>query len=574
MRLLVISVLLFATVGLAQAAPLQQERFGTLTTLTSYFPANSILYAAIRTDLDYLLQLNAVYERVIGQFSDEDDVPENLDAWLSLATQDPLGGAFSETVAPWLGESLAIGAYPLEGTVGTRIVLQITDADAALNAITQLYESEQGWVRRELNDYTVFAAPDFDQRIAVYDEVVIFSDHGPEPQQIPTLSPDITTNPYYQDALDRLPDNPYNLIGFVDVPLLAALSNIETIEGVPGALFYRLLGALSFGGYLLDDQTLALDMVQRLGNDTGLQALGINLPGEGAILSTELLSRIPSDALAVVQGVDLAAQLDVIGAGMTGVSQALGPAYDSLLLTVLNQPAGAQSIGILRSISTAIPDVVFANLSGFNYETEIRPLLTEDWAAVVSLNPVYDPASPQPLKQQVFEGAALIELADSQSATAFLQKLSRELAITLYSLDQTQAIEITEQDLPGEAQGLRITQMQDTEAGRVVIQEWVIATDGAVLVIGAPTLVTRMIAAEGGGFTINENWLVAESGLAAYMNADVASLLLRHSGNFRGNLDPAIEPLLVFYQLAHSASISLGGNTDRDLRLRLTFSLK
>jgi hypothetical protein len=572
-RLLMLTAVLLASFVLTQAAPSHQERFGTLTSLTTYFPANSVLYSSIRTDLDYLLQLNGVYERVISQLG-ADDLPENLDALLSLATQDTLGGTFGDTVAPWLGESMAIGAYPLEGELGTRIVLQITDEDAALNAVTQLYEVGQGWSRRDLNDYTVFAAPLFDQRLAVYDDVLVFSDNGPEPQQIPTLAPDITTNSYYQDALDRLPDNPYNLIGFVDVPLYAALNDIDSLEGVLGALFYRAVGALSFGGYLLDDQTLALDMVQRLGNDTGLQALGINLPGEGATLSTELLERIPSDALAVVQGADLAAQLEVIGTSVAGVSEALGPAYNNLLLTLVNQPGSAQSVGILGALTTAVPEVVFANLSGFDYETEIRPLLTEDWAAVVSLNPVYDPASTQPLKQQLFQVAALIEMPDPQAAQDFLQKLRRELTISLYSLDEGQPIVITDQDLPGEAQGLRIAQYQDVGAGRAITAEWVIATDGAVLAIGAPTLVTRMIAGEGGGFVMNENWLVSESGLAAYVNPDAASLLLRYTGNFTGDLDPAIEPLLVLYQVAQSASITIGGNADRDLRLRMTFRLK
>jgi hypothetical protein len=572
-RLLMLTAVLLASFVLTQAAPSHQERFGTLTSLTTYFPANSVLYSSIRTDLDYLLQLNGVYERVISQLG-ADDLPENLDALLSLATQDTLGGTFGDTVAPWLGESMAIGAYPLEGELGTRIVLQITDEDAALNAVTQLYEVGQGWSRRDLNDYTVFAAPLSDQRLAVYDDVLIFSDNGPEPQQIPTLTPDITTNSYYQDALDRLPDNPYNLIGFVDVPLYAALNDIDSLEGVLGALFYRAVGALSFGGYLLDDQTLALDMVQRLGNDTGLQALGINLPGEGATLSTELLERIPSDALAVVQGADLAAQLEVIGTSVAGVSEALGPAYNNLLLTLVNQPGSAQSVGILGALTTAVPEVVFANLSGFDYETEIRPLLTEDWAAVVSLNPVYDPASTQPLKQQLFQVAALIEMPDPQAAQDFLQKLRRELTISLYSLDEGQPIVITDQDLPGEAQGLRIAQYQDVGAGRAITAEWVIATDGAVLAIGAPTLVTRMIAGEGGGFVMNENWLVSESGLAAYVNPDAASLLLRYTGNFTGDLDPAIEPLLVLYQVAQSASITIGGNADHDLRVRLMFGLK
>jgi hypothetical protein len=572
-RLLMLTAVLLASFVLTQAAPSHQERFGTLTSLTTYFPANSVLYSSIRTDLDYLLQLNGVYERVISQLG-ADDLPENLDALLSLATQDTLGGTFGDTVAPWLGESMAIGAYPLEGELGTRIVLQITDEDAALNAVIQLYEVGQGWSRRDLNDYTVFAAPLFDQRLAVYDDVLVFSDNGPEPQQIPTLAPDITTNSYYQDALDRLPDNPYNLIGFVDVPLYAALNDLDSLEGALGVLFYRVVGALSFGGYLLDDQTLALDMVQRLGNDTGLQALGINLPGEGATLSTELLERIPSDALAVVQGADLAAQLEVIGTSVAGVSESLGPAYNSLLLTLVNQPGSAQSVGILGALTTAVPEVVFANLSGFDYETEIRPLLTEDWAAVVSLNPVYDPASTQPLKQQLFQVAALIEMPDPQAAQDFLQKLRRELTISLYSLDEGQPIVITDQDLPGEAQGLRIAQYQDVGAGRAITAEWVIATDGAVLAIGAPTLVTRMIAGEGGGFVMNENWLVSESGLAAYVNPDAASLLLRYTGNFTGDLDPAIEPLLVLYQVAQSASIIIGGNADHDLRVRLSFGLK
>src|SRR5689334_13761171 len=122
-QILTVFILLIAfTISLVSAAPPAQERFGTLESLSGYFPKDTMLYAATRTDGAFVSTLDRLAQTVASQLpagTIPPGFPDSLSTALDLlTTQAAGGGTFATTVRPWLGDTLAVGIYPAIRSAG------------------------------------------------------------------------------------------------------------------------------------------------------------------------------------------------------------------------------------------------------------------------------------------------------------------------------------------------------------------------------------------------------------------------------------------------------------------------
>lgn len=381
-RIVTLSILLCGlAVSLVQAAPAAQERFGTLESLSAYFPKDTMLYAATRTDNNFIASLDRILQAVESQLPQgviPPQFPSSLTTALDLLMAQAGGGTFANTVRPWLGDTLAVGIYPAIRSAGGRIVIKITDAKAATDAVVKTLVS---WTSRQVDGYTLLTPTNNDDhnRIAVYADVLIVYSWSEDigPQQVPTVTPNVTANSYYTTALARLPESNYDMIAFVDTPLLVAYNERSSYHSsgdwiFPAAIL-RTLGSTGFGVHVGNDQTLTVDMAQTPGNTAGLDALGIHFTGQGAVLNPDILTRVPSKSVFVMQAADLGSMLEFVGSS----AQSAAKKFQTVLPSIITGAAYGYSVSTAGVVSSAFgglinaewANVFFSNLSGYDYTT-------------------------------------------------------------------------------------------------------------------------------------------------------------------------------------------------------------
>src|SRR4051794_15745177 len=95
-QILILFILLITlTVSIVSAAPPEQERFGTLESLSGYFPKDTMLYAATRTDGAFVASLDRLAQTVAGQLpagTIPPGFPDSLSTALDLLTAQAAGG--------------------------------------------------------------------------------------------------------------------------------------------------------------------------------------------------------------------------------------------------------------------------------------------------------------------------------------------------------------------------------------------------------------------------------------------------------------------------------------------------
>lgn len=139
-RVLIVMTLVFTlTVSIVSAT---QPRFADLEALTAYFPKDTMLYMAARTDEDFITTLDSLVESATTQLPESmfgQGFPVTLTTAIDLITAQAAGGSFEDAIRPWLGDTLAAGMYPAIRSAAGRVVIEITDADAAEQAALRVF---------------------------------------------------------------------------------------------------------------------------------------------------------------------------------------------------------------------------------------------------------------------------------------------------------------------------------------------------------------------------------------------------------------------------------------------------
>ncbi len=563
------------------AAPATQDRYGSLESLSGYFPSDTMLYAAIRTDTQFVASLDRLAHIVESQLPTGTipaEFPVTLSAALDLIAQQATGSTFAGSVRPWLGDTIAVGIYPAVRSAGGRIVIKITDAKAALDAALSALK---GWTSREVDGYTLLTNSTDRNRLAIYPDVMIMYSWSDDldPQQDPKINPNPSLD-RNAALLSHLPSVDYDMMALVDTPLLLAYSQRDSYQSdgnwiIPAALL-RSLGIMGIGVHIGDDQTMTIDVMQSKGNTVGLESLGIHFTGQGLVLPPDTLPLIPRDAFFVGQVADMGSMLEFVGSSAQSAAKKFQMVLPSLITSVAYgysaSTAGLFSGAFSSIINTEWANVFFSNLSGYDYNGEIRPLLGGSNTFFLSFNPAYDPNSPIFVNRELLDGAVVFDTSDDASALAFVSKLQRELAISIYSSGDQHSVRIQEVSLPGNNHGVGLTIYGETGQP---FDEFVAAAYDAHVIIGTRRAVMQVLSGDNVGFDTSiaassTSMRLVDAGMAFYLNMpsanspDWSAFTQSDSGN------PLLQLLPYFVQ---NATLSIAGSSQNDLRMRLTVTL-
>ncbi|MBL8161268.1 MAG: DUF3352 domain-containing protein [Anaerolineae bacterium] len=565
-------VLFTLTIGGSLAAA-QSQRFPQLETLTAYFPTNTLVYGAVRSDPAYIETLSGLYDYVVARLPQDvigSDVPPTLAEVLNQ-TFAGFDGDFDTTVSPWLGESIALGVLPYRNSIEMRLVIAITDQAAALKTLTRPL-ARDGWVEQQQPGYTRFVKDnDYDDSsIVVFPNVIIISS-----EQLTSLetagveSPNLSSSPYYSDAIALLPAASYNLLAYVDTPMVLATSvgsdwSRSQGERLLMAALIRMVGPTAAGGTLTGEKTLTLDVAQRFGNRAGLDALGIQLPGTGQTLDTNFLANVPSDAVLVAHGANL-------NNGYEFVRNNLGEIVNIIGLLPEGSVEGGQTIAGINRLF----EVVFANVTGLNYEQDVQSWVSSDFALFVEANPDFNPNTPNAMWP--VELGAVFRVSDPASAAGFVTKLERELPITLRALDERNTVTVERVEVAAGATAISVTAYEYRfDSDPRIVADSLIGANDSVVVMGTRDAATSILNGEAGGFQAVLPEPLPNTGLALYVNSTPLIAALERWSQLRPGLmnQNDMQQLLVLTNLLEGATISAAGTPNSDLVARLTLTLR
>ncbi len=253
--------------------------------MAAYFPYDTMLFAATRTDegfLDLLNNLSNVTELSGVPFptlrTQIDDLLREVDAKTDL-----------DTIMSWLGDYAAFGILPGADAVDDfYFVLEIEDRAVAESYFESVLPSD--YTKETDATYTTFSSGSGDGNIAIDDTLALIY---PDTVGLPlrTREARLNSNATFQQIIAELPADLYNVLLYADPSIIT-----EGAEIPPGILPD---GALAAGLTILDDSTYVIDLAQ-LGDDSQ----------SAPTVDRDFARFIPRNASMIVHATDLTALYD------------------------------------------------------------------------------------------------------------------------------------------------------------------------------------------------------------------------------------------------------------------------
>lgn len=274
------------------AAPAQNVDTDDLVRLAEFAPAESVFFATIRLDDDYLATLDALLLNIAQRAPDFDPVDftsisdalmqSEMDAWLG-----DRGAIFAPSA-----ENMMMDSFPFV------MIGEITNPEATEAALDDMlafgYDkitTPEGFVRYE---------PEFswDAPYLIAGDLLLFGEVDaalmPDADALRLISSDAFNN-----AADALPESAYNALVYLDVTSIYDAAAFMIPMGMfPGSIAntvnatFQDAGQFALGFTILDERTLVMDAAQ-YGASTG---------GTAQPLDTSLLDRVPANTPLVFQG--------------------------------------------------------------------------------------------------------------------------------------------------------------------------------------------------------------------------------------------------------------------------------
>lgn len=522
--ILILSISLFAPVS----AQVQTEKFGSLVDAAQFFPSSTPIYFAIRTDGEYINTLNDVFvqiqERTVG-------TALSIPAGLDMVFDSIFGSDFQNDVAPWLGNFVAVGIFPMDLMIDYTsrndkaefgVIINITSRDSATEFVSDFFTKRIGGdIRQERgDDFTTFYAGDYDDtRFVITDEYLTITNTDklalPQPLQGSLF------NTYaFEDALNPLPADAYNFVGYVDIATLQSyLSATRDYYYYRNQRFMDLLlvqtmGPIAFAGNIENGNVLVVDTVFSAGNMIGMEQLGLSMPPDLTV-TPEFANVIPSDAIVAVHGVSPLAYGDYFRDSALAVWRYLSasefnPEYDANIEEWVNQGY----VGLGR-----VADAIFSNLTGLSLERDFANWMSSDGVFFMRSNPELDnPQFPIDL-------AFVSQVTDGTQSLESIRRLVRALPLTLRSLG-VRGVVFTETTLEG-ADAL-IMEIHGYEISTKPVLELVISANETVFAIGTHRAVADVLAGRtGGAFPASQAYILPDANMVLYDNVTNALPLAR-----------------------------------------------
>jgi hypothetical protein len=375
----------------AAATPTAAVPTADLTALARVFPADTAIFAAIRTDEAYIETLDGIIAR-INQVLPRSQRIDSLSDTLGL---------FISMMEGWLGDTAALGvnaALLLDDDddndfLAAALAVEVTDSALAVDFMRGFLSSqvdfEDSYTVEESGGVTIFRPKTPRPRLDGVLPFMFTEDYmivgNPEP--VMNRMARLNSVPAFTETMGALPLGDYNIALYLDTQALldaqmTALSELGGIGEMDEALEQfaqagRGLSGLGVGFAILDERSLIIDIVSR--GDPGAIAGALGLE---------------ASASAEAQPIDLSfARFIPAGTPIVTHVTNLAGAYDTLLDAVRAGAllGGAEDITAeaLAEIESGIAGIEFAvrGLTGLDLREEILSWMTGDLAIWLGLTP-------------------------------------------------------------------------------------------------------------------------------------------------------------------------------------------
>ena len=530
--LFVVGAVLVMSVPLAAMAQSAED----LTTLARYFPVESPVFIGVRADDDYLDSLDTLIDRVARVTDEQTPLPAGIRESLTYLIGELVpGGTFDNTIRAWMGDTFALGINDLSVFVddvqendrdGFVVALDVQDADALRAFIEEVLipnsdnvtnvetlEVAGASVYEVLNDQGVLTY------YAVFDDAAFISGSLIALETVVISGSGLNTAAEFTGAFAELPADQYNVVGFVNSPMLieASLASIAASEvqgelNLPGGGFgaaqaaLQQAGVVAFGATVLDGRTLTIDVAQ-LAGDT--------VPRASASVDPTFARYIPAGTPLVIHGHDLAGGLN---AALTAIRTTLAEAN----LEDVDAESLDDGLSMLNFFTRGTMEL--------DIQEDILSWMTGDFALTLALADNF-PSSTEALMtsdEMPIEFGLLFEATNPDLATALVAGLRRFAEMSAQDDSSVRVESVVE----GGVEALRVTIDTPDAPFDVVLMA---GTSGDVFVFGTQRMVTAALAPVNG---LDSDPLYQEA--AAYLLPNPAQVWY-----FAG------EPLMPLVELAH-----------------------
>jgi hypothetical protein len=472
--LLIFMMVLALTAGVIRAASVTAST-ATLQALAQYYPADTPLYASIRTDDDVIAELDVLMARLAANLGEPlppaFSVADLLDEWTFAA----FGSSFDDSFGPWLGDSAAAGLLslaPLFEEQATTpflrpprrspppliIAFSVADRDAAETFAAALMDAA-GLEPVETGEYTLYDPGD-DLALLIADDAALIA---PQAELLRAAYEGrdgrLADAALFSETVDGLPLETYSALAYVNVDTMnRELMEMMQAESPALALSpplrqqFEIGGGIALGLTVIAERSLTIDMAVVL-TEEALQ-ISREMPGyvEPQPVDLEFLRHVPADAQFVIhdgdfggQALAFLAQLDLIGPLLGQQFQAM---LDDPMLRRNMDPETVEFFEVfdlsgvnLGGALKVLASQMFAGFTGLHLEDEVLSWMTGDYALHARL--IADDNLPFNV-----DAAFLTETTDAAAAANVIDKLER--AAGLYG------VPITREEI-GDGQALALT---------------------------------------------------------------------------------------------------------------------
>lgn len=255
--------------------------------MAGYFPANTVFFAATRTDEGFLDWLDKISNVNAFTSAPVPTLRDMLNDALKNANTD------LDTLMAWMGDYAAFGVPGGDNPYGQEAytILEIADRAGA----EAFFESNMvsDYTKTSDAEYTIISSQSRDPSVAINDTLaVVYSTTFGFPLR--TREARLDTSAAYKKVTGELPADAYNVLLYAD-PSLAIQDADFPSDILP-------TGAIALGLTILDNRTYVIDVAQ-LASDSKQVVTA-------AAIDPDFARFIPRDASAVIHATDLTALYD------------------------------------------------------------------------------------------------------------------------------------------------------------------------------------------------------------------------------------------------------------------------
>jgi hypothetical protein len=502
-------------------APAAAVPVSDLTALASYFPADTPIFFALRTDDGFVDELDSVID-TLSEALPPGALPllnlrDSLDDGMSQFGED---ATFDNTIRPWLGDTMAVGFTNVEDMMtGMRsepsllVAIAITDREVASNFVVQSYEMNETEVEIEEGRNYTLITPEVPSNafFAVGDDVLLLSN---ERDLLPLNSDfrSLGNDDEFNATLALLPDTDYNIVAalnlqdFVSQSYATMQSQAEMMGPSADLLtglesLYKNYPRQVLGLTILNDTAMTVDLAQSAIDYSALE--GSFLGSFEAMLNappvdTEFAAVIPADAPFALQGtgfgnsvvsaIDAFAYVAELGYQQQMMMERQYGSMDDVPAMVENFDAKDMRVFI---------DLAFAGMTGLNLQDDVLPNLNGTFT-------IFGRVLPSEATLYTYDTALVFEVTDAAAMQAIMDQLVD--ALTRYEADFTYDDGVLV--LPGIVRGFFPSSYQEDLAADPSF-DLLIALNDDIFAIGTRPAVEYALNPDGAGLASTEAYAAA-----------------------------------------------------------------